>query len=503
MLALLQFDSASLALLEKMLADGRLPTLAALRERGQWETMDARATLLQSSTYMTLCTGVHVRDHGVYSAVPWSAREQRPRFMYSFPHPPTIWERITASGRRSLVIDPVLAWSPEKMEGVYMSGWQFEDRMTARGWSVPSSLRNELGRRFGKPPHLDDVYGTRSIESLMEWRRRLVEAPTRVAEAAMALMKNESFDFLWLNFSAAHKAGHHLWDPGAVIDEKTHGADVAKLRNGLFEVYQAVDKAIARIIDSLPAGTDLIVFSPTGMAANTSRADLLPGMLDAVFSPTGSRQQNKAAKRSPIWALRAAVPLSFRDRVARLLPDNFVADIATRMYLNVDWTRTRAMTVPGENKGYIRFNLKGREREGIVDGGELNDLTREIEKGLLTFRDPDGTQSITRVERMTDITNRGSHIGELPDLIVHWGEGAANNLHHVTSSVHGDVVRRGVGSGRSGNHVDEAWAIILPGNSRRRDIGRQSNIMDIGATACALMGGDQSGLSGSSLLEAV
>ncbi len=73
MLAILQFDSPALPLLEKMLDDGRLPVLAGLRRHGRWETLDAKATFLQSSTYMTLCTGMDVREHGIYSAIPWSA----------------------------------------------------------------------------------------------------------------------------------------------------------------------------------------------------------------------------------------------------------------------------------------------------------------------------------------------------------------------------------------------------------------------------------------------
>src|SRR5687767_13633248 len=73
MLALLQFDAAALPVVEAMLADGRLPALANLRARGAWETLDARATVLQSATYPTLCTGVDVREHGLYSSFPWSA----------------------------------------------------------------------------------------------------------------------------------------------------------------------------------------------------------------------------------------------------------------------------------------------------------------------------------------------------------------------------------------------------------------------------------------------
>ena len=76
MLALLQFDSAALPLITQMLADGRLPALADLRRRGTWMRLDAQ-TLLQSAAHPTLYTGMDVRDHGLYSAFPWSSADQR------------------------------------------------------------------------------------------------------------------------------------------------------------------------------------------------------------------------------------------------------------------------------------------------------------------------------------------------------------------------------------------------------------------------------------------
>ncbi|MDX6510959.1 MAG: hypothetical protein QOE36_463, partial [Gaiellaceae bacterium] len=80
MLALLQFDAAALPLVEQLLAEGRLPTLAGLRHRGTWQTIDTKPVILQSATYPTLCTGVDVREHGLYSSFPWSPSDQRARF---------------------------------------------------------------------------------------------------------------------------------------------------------------------------------------------------------------------------------------------------------------------------------------------------------------------------------------------------------------------------------------------------------------------------------------
>ena len=246
----------------------------------------------------------------------------------------------------------------------------------------------------------------------------------------------------------------------------------------------------------------MIVFSPTGMGANTSRADLLPGMLDAVLAGKARPPQKGAGLRTPVWSLRSRVPVQWRSSVARLLPDRVVADMTTRLYLRADWRRTRAIAVPGDNKGYVRLNLRGREREGIVDPGDAGELMDAIAQGLATFRDPDGSPSIVKVERMSEVAGAGPYAERLPDLVVFWGDRPAAHLPGVSSPSYGEVERHGAGSGRSGNHVDDAWAILVPGASRIRELGRPARITDIGATACSLLGADLTGLSGESLLEA-
>ena len=120
----------------------------------------------------------------------------------------------------------------------------------------------------------------------------------------------------------------------------------------------------------------------------------------------------------------------------------------------------------------------------------------------MTFRDADGSPAIVNVERMSDLAAGVAYAERLPDLVVFWGDSPASRLDHVTSPTYGEVARRGVGSGRSGNHTDDAWAIVLPGRSRMRALGRPLRITDIGATACSLLGADLAGLSGESLLEA-
>jgi len=159
MLALLQFDSADLAVVERMLADGRLRTLAELRGRGRWHRLESPGTILAAATYPTLYSGLEVGEHGVYYPFQWSAREQRVRPVSAFEMPEAAWERLARAGRRSLVVDPYEARLPRVPAGVVVSGWQFENRVVLGGWSDPPTARSELARRFGRVKSVVIVQG--------------------------------------------------------------------------------------------------------------------------------------------------------------------------------------------------------------------------------------------------------------------------------------------------------------------------------------------------------
>ena len=86
----------------------------------------------------------------------------------------------------------------------------------------------------------------------------------------------------------------------------------------------------------------------------------------------------------------------------------------------VDWTRTRAYGL-GINGLYL--NLKGRERDGIVDPAQREALLEELRAKLLAARDPaSGEPAICAVYR-SDQVYSGPHLAHAPDLIVGYRRG--------------------------------------------------------------------------------
>jgi len=175
------------------------------------------------------------------------------------------------------------------------------------------------------------------------------------------------------------------------------------------------------------------------MDVNSSRADLLPQMLEAVLSG-GPRPADGDGGAGAIWRLRAAIPTGARGAIARALPDRVALELTARLELRgIDWSRTAAFCHPADNQGYIRLNLRGRERDGIVDPGDAGELLRTIAAGLTTFRDPDGAPAVASADRVAE-HHAGARASQLPDLVVQWSERPATTLGGVHSPAFGRVL---------------------------------------------------------------
>jgi predicted AlkP superfamily phosphohydrolase/phosphomutase len=101
-------------------------------------------------------------------------------------------------------------------------------------------------------------------------------------------------------------------------------------------------------------------------------------------------------------------------------PDNCTSLFETTRGQTVDWSKTRAYGL-GLNGLYV--NLKGRERDGIVDPSEKDALIEELREKLLAVRDPKtGEKAISAVYRSDEIYH-GEQAANAPDLIVGYRRG--------------------------------------------------------------------------------
>src|SRR5881227_2695082 len=152
---------------------------------------------------------------------------------------------------------------------------------------------------------------------------------------------------------------------------------------------------------------------------------------------------------------------------------------------DVDWSRTRAYTM-GLNGLYL--NLRGRERQGIVEPGDKAEaLKKELREKLDGLVDPaSGHVSITRVFDC-DATYAGPYVDNAPDLIVGYGDGFRASWDSVMGKVTSKIFEDNL-KAWSGDHCIDPR--LVPGVlfSNRKIADEKPEIVDVAPTMLKLFG---------------
>ena len=152
---------------------------------------------------------------------------------------------------------------------------------------------------------------------------------------------------------------------------------------------------------------------------------------------------------------------------------------------DVDWSRTRAYTM-GLNGLYL--NLKGREREGIVEAGaEAEALKEDLRAKLDGLVDPaSGAIGITGMFDC-DAVYAGPYVDNAPDLIVGYGEGFRASWDSVMGKVTSKIFEDNL-KAWSGDHCVDPR--LVPGVffSNRKIAIEKPAIVDVAPTILKLFG---------------
>ena len=152
---------------------------------------------------------------------------------------------------------------------------------------------------------------------------------------------------------------------------------------------------------------------------------------------------------------------------------------------DVDWSRTRAYTM-GLNGLYL--NLKGREREGIVEpGAEAEALKKDLRAQLDGLIDPaSGAVGVTGMFDC-DAVYAGPYVDNAPDLIVGYGEGFRASWDSVMGKVSSKIFEDNL-KAWSGDHCVDPR--LVPGVlfSNRKIAIEKPAIVDVAPTILKLFG---------------
>jgi predicted AlkP superfamily phosphohydrolase/phosphomutase len=287
-----------------------------------------------------------------------------------------------------------------------------------------------------------------------------------------------------VGFCEPHPAGHYLWP---VNVDAVGGADEQQIA-ALLRFYIALDKAVGALLDALPADAALFIVSGDGVCPNRCAWYLLPAVLERLgyTCPATNHESGHAAPRSLVGRSKGLVSAQTRRRIANVLPWWLRDKLGAReQAANIDWSKTRAFTLPTDLEGCIRINLKGREPQGIVEPGrEYSELCEEIRLTMMELINPaNGTPAVRKVWIRNEVFP-GERQEQLPDVIVTW-----NNEAHFKSlasprfgSVEGDNA-----DPRPGTHSPDGF-LLAAGAGVPSGLQGSGRLVDVAPTAMKLLG---------------
>jgi predicted AlkP superfamily phosphohydrolase/phosphomutase len=192
---------------------------------------------------------------------------------------------------------------------------------------------------------------------------------------------------LFYYFGNVDQVSHMMWrarDPGHPAYDAGHDAPNAEVVELL---YQGLDTVVSDTMSTLGPDDLLIVMSDHGFTS---------------------------------WRRAFHLNSWLRDNGYLVLADPNRKD-DPGFFGNVDWSRTRAYAL-GLNGLYV--NLKGREKDGIVEPGERERLVSDLRERLLAVVDPaTGSPAITKVYPREDVYTVAGHEDIAPDLVVGYAKG--------------------------------------------------------------------------------
>ena len=251
-------------------------------------------------------------------------------------------------------------------------------------------------------------------------------------------------------FDTTDRVQHMFWRYLEEGHPAAKGVPHAQLPNVIQELYTRMDSLIGRVMEQLDHETLLLVISDHGFKSFARCVNL-----NAWLHQNGYLALKAGKSESGDW---------FED---------------------VDWSRTRAYTM-GLNGLYL--NLKGREREGIVEPGAQSDaLKEELRSKLNGLVDPAlGTVAITGMFDC-DGVYAGPYVDNAPDLIVGYGAGFRASwdsvMGKVTSTIFEDNTKAW-----SGDHCVDPR--LVPGVlfCNRKITAEKPAIVDVAPTILKLFG---------------
>lgn len=356
---------------------GNMPHLSRLMEQGAYRRMRSCDPPITVPAWSVMMSGKSPGELGVYGFRNRGGTGYDEKYVADGRSikEPRLWDRMTAAGKKSIVIGVPQTWPPKALDGYLVSGILTPSMDKTFTW--PAHLSGYIRQNY--PGYQTDIPGFRNRQPA-ELIRAIREMTLARFALAADLMRKRQWDFFMLMEIGLDRMHHAFWQH---MDPNSAGfvAD-SPYKNAIRDYYTLLDTQIGLLLKKLPSDTWVLIVSDHGAQPMRGLFRLNQWLIDKDF---------------------LVLKNGFREGQALALSA-------------VDWTKTRAWA-DGGYYGRIYFNVAGREAQGIVPSAEIQALKQEIRTLLAAVKRPGATKAQNRVLDPQEIYPRVR--GLAPDLMIY------------------------------------------------------------------------------------
>jgi len=491
-------DGLDFTLAERFMAEGQMPALADLRKRAARFLLDEGPALRAGLPWEHVASGLSPQEGGR-----WGPVEFDPTSYTAWQDGAQFAPWWADTDLRVVVFDPPFVDLRRARNTQGIVAWGSHSPGTAKA-ARPAALLAEFAQRFGEYPAVEWSYGTPwpSADRARVMGEGLSQALDVRSRAArwLATDRFPEWDFFFTVASELHGGMEGLWhgvdDGHPLSTHPSAGAAAA----ALLDIHRALDRMVGQLVNA--AGDAVVIaFNMGGMGPNSSDVQsmvLLPEllyrhafghpllMIPATWTATPNRlpildehdnwdaasvswipepPREPEAEASTLRAIARRLPEPVKgllkraqsaaaDRHFRHAPFRLDLGYMPGYHYRHYWPQMPAFALPSFLDGRIRINLRGRERDGIVELSRYEETCRTLETLLGECRDPrTGKPAVDRIERASTANPLAVASSE-SDLLVVWRDVAAA-IEHPELGLIGPVPLR-----RTGGHTRHGIAYL-------------------------------------------
>lgn len=419
-LVVIGMDGADPQLVSRWAAEGHLPALKSLQDRGCAGVLTSTPNAMSPAAWSSFATGLGPGRHGVFYFL-----DRRPGtydLMHAGPKTrtgKTFWRAMSEGGKRVAILHEPMTYPAEAVNGVQLCGW-LAPGVNAPGYTYPADFLTELRREFpGFELHTGMTEYVRRDRYDLALQKKLGSIAVK-GKMARWVYQREAWDCFVTVFDETDPISHYFWhylDPA----HPEHRPNTSQRYDlAILDTYRAVDEEIGRLLELVPPDAHVVVMSDHGSRANSRGPLYLKGLLRQMRLEV-PREQGARRGASLLHGLADKLPSTLKHAAVGKFP-GLAERLLTRSSTgDIDYARSRAYTFWCNGCAEPWLNVAGRDPQGIVQPGkEYDRLVEAIREALLGAVEAESGEPLVSAVHRAEEAYQGPYVDRAPDLLVDW-----------------------------------------------------------------------------------